>query len=232
MSMIYPLLVVFTQSKEDVLDVIASRDGKAIVQDSELHPIVMKHQAEVEQKYVEGKCKLATFTKWCEVNSSAAEKMFPNWRYAAVRWDEKRNPKWKKPVSLAARLSKTLVIDAKRKKIVAELYGWGNYEAFGKLIVDRRVKIKDAKQARLVWTAFCELHRKFSPTAKIERASDNEWRLGISSYDQTVASSTKAKTVVTRTHYTRVTTDPKTSRMLTWKSIVETSNKREVAIDR
>lgn len=58
--------------------------------------------------------------------------------------------------------------------------------------------------------------------------ADTEWRLGRSGYDQTVASDGGFRTVVTRTHYKRVRTDPKTYRVLSWESVVDTSNERRV----
>jgi len=63
------------------------------------------------------------------------------------------------------------------------------------------------------------------------KISDNEWKLGISSYDQTISTDDASKVVVTRTHYTKIITGTNTNEIIEWKSIVDTSNERKVSIE-
>jgi len=201
-----------------------------VAHDDAIYPLLAQHQASIERKYKAGGYTFAEFSQWIHVESPAAAKLFPTLQFASVRWSERANPAAKKPVAQAIGLEKTLGVDRKKEKIVIELYGWGNYVAFGKLLVDHRIKLRDEEDAQLVWNAFCELHHKHWQHYKLQRISEREWRLGIFSYDQGISSFSGFRTIVTRTHCMKVTVDPESGRILSWKSIVDTSNKRKVPI--
>lgn len=202
-----------------------------VAEDDAIYRLLAQHQASIEKKYRDGGYALAEFSKWIHVDSPAAAKLFPSLQFASVRWSERANPTAKKGVAgLAIGLEKTLGIDRKTKSIVIQLYGSGNYMAFGELLINHRIKLRNEKDAERIWNAFCELHHKHWQDQKHQRISAHEWRLGISSYDQTVSSVTEFRTIVTRTHYTSVTIDPESGRILSWKGTVDTSNKRKVPI--
>ena len=200
---------------------------EVIAKTDPVYSVLMAHQKSMLAEYEKGRCKLPEFAQWQPLRSKAASSLFPNHRFATITWNERRHPKATKPVSLAAMLRKTLVIDEKKNRIVRELYAWGNYEPFGEMLIKHGVQLKTDADAQLILQAFLALHRKGSSQLN-EQVTDNEWRLGVSQYDQSVASDEVSKTVVTRKHYTRVTSHPETHVVTSWKSVVETSNRRRV----
>ncbi len=152
--------------------------------------------------------------------------LFPGWEfYAFVYSNYMRKGFDDKKASLAMRLGYTLAVAPNSGETI-RLYHYGDYEAYGALLARNKVTISNAEEARLVWRAFCEVHRKGWQNYGIERVSDSEWRLGITSGDQTIAEVDNTKTIVKRTYFTRVLTDPTTHQILAWKSTVETSDKR------
>jgi hypothetical protein len=60
----------------------------------------------------------------------------------------------------------------------------------------------------------------------MEKVSDTEWKLGIFSYEDTLSVVNGVKTIVKRTQFIRVATDPATHLIVAWESVVETSDER------
>ena len=89
-----------------------------------------------------------------------------------------------------------------------------------------KVTLRDAKEAQRIWEASCEIYGQGSKTYPSKRISDTEWRLGISSFDQSWAVVDGLKTVVTHTHYLRVLVDPKTGRVTSAESKSDSSKER------
>jgi hypothetical protein len=116
-------------------------------------------------------------------------------------------------VSIAGGLQTTLVIDPKAASVVATLPGHGNYEEFGTLLIERRVRLRDEADAKVVWEAFCDLHHKHWKDNPHKRTGATEWRIGV-------------KTIDTQTYYTRVRTDPKTHHVLAWELVVDAAEKQ------
>lgn len=197
----------------------------------EIYPLLLARQTEITGMYERDATSVPRFQKWVEIDSAAARRLFPGLRFACIQWDEAADPRAKdRPVSRALGLQTTLAVDPKAGSVVATLAGHGNFEAFGILLIESKVVLRDEADAKLIWDAFCDLHCKAWKGQPHERFSDTEWRLGRSSYDQVIASYAGFKTVVTRTRYTRVRMDSKANRVLSWESVVETSNERKIPV--
>jgi hypothetical protein len=201
----------------------------AISKDDPIYPPLAAYQTAMQRREEEGKQFRSTFQDWIRVDSPAAARLFPNLRFASLRWDMHRHPEAKGPLALAVGLELVAAIDTTTHRVVRELWCHGNHEEFGKLLVDHKVTLRDATEAKLVWDASCVLYGQGSKTAPLKKMSASEWRLGISSYDQTTSVVDGVKTVVTRTHYTRVLVDPKTARITSWESRVDSSNERKMS---
>jgi len=121
-----------------------------------------------------------------------------------------------------------VAIDTTTKRFVEELPCWGNYEAYGKLLVDHRVPLRDTADAKLVWDVFCDVHHRHWKHYPLKKVLANEWHLGIYRYAQTTSVVDEIKTEVTRTHYTKVLVDPKTGQVNSWESKMDSSDERKI----
>jgi hypothetical protein len=205
--------------------------ANAISKDDPIYACLAAYQAAMQRREEEDKQIRSTFQDWIRVNSPAAAQLFPNLRFASLRWDMHRHPEAKGPLALATGLEIVVAIDTTTNRLLRELWCYGNHEEFGKLLVDYKVTLRDATEAKLVWEASCDLYGQGSKTAPMKKVSASEWRLGISSYDQTTSVVDGVKTVVTRTHSTRVLLDPKTARITSWENRVDSSNERKMPAD-
>ena len=62
----------------------------------------------------------------------------------------------------------------------------------------------------------------------MKKISASEWRLGLSSYDQTISVADGFMTVVTRTHYMQVLVDAETGRIGSAETKVDTTDERKI----
>ncbi len=193
-----------------------------------IYPVLAAHQAAIAKRYEDGKCARPLFSDWMRVNSPAAAKLFPKLQFASISWSLRRHPEAKGSVALAEGLKVTVAIDAATKRIIKELHCGGNYEAYGKLLVDRRALLRDAAEAKLVWEAFGDIHHIGSKKWPCKKVSASEWHLGISRSDQTKSVADGFKTVVTQTYYAKVLVDSKTGRITSWESKVDSSDERKI----
>jgi len=160
------------------------------------------------------------------MEGKASRTLFPGWRFYAFIYSNYKKPGFdSRPVSLAAGLGHTLAVSSDSTENVRLLH-YGNYETYGDFLIRNKVLVRNSGEAKLVWHAFCEIHRKSWQNYGIERVSDHVWKLGIYSYDQTVADAGDGKAIVRRTHFMRVTTDPATNQVIAWKAVVETSDEK------
>jgi hypothetical protein len=136
-----------------------------------------------------------------------------------------KNPSDRNKVSLPGWLSTTLAVSNSNPANTFELFNC-NRGDYGKFLKINKTVIRDANDAKLVWGAFCELYGGGGKDLKIEKVSDNEWKLGINSSEQTVSVVDGVRTIVKRTSFGNVTTDPNTKQVIKWKDIIETSDKR------
>jgi hypothetical protein len=208
------------QTRYDPANIISKEDV--------ISSVLAEYRAAMQKREEERKQVRSTFRDWIKVTSPAAAKLFPDLRFASLVWDMHRHPEYKGPVSLALGLEMVVAIDRKTNRLTRELWVYNNHDEFGKLLADYKVTLRDAAEAKLVWDASCDIYGMGSKTAPMKKISDSEWRLGITSYDQTTSVVDGFKTVVTSTHYLRVLVDPKTGQITSSGTRVDSSNTRKV----
>lgn len=179
-----------------------------------MYPVLAERKALIES------CNATqpTCSDWVWVHSPAAAQLFPELQFASLSWDGGN----------ARGLEVTAAIDTASKRIVKELFSWGNYESYGELLVDHRVPLRDAAEAKLVWDAFCDIHHRHWKDDPLKKVSASEWHLGISRDDQTTSVVGELETVVTRTYYTKVLVDPKTGQITSWESKMDSSDEPKI----
>lgn len=190
------------------------------------HPdlkILQAHQAEIHSDYEKSQTTLPNFGEWIRVDSAAAQSLFPNLVFYSISWSESRHPNCKhEQISLCGLLEKTVAVNRKTGEIEKKLFCYGNYEAFGELLIEHRIPLRTVAEARTVWTSFCEIHHRHWQESLIEKAGENHWELGISTYEQVTSTTETTKEVSHRKHYKLVETNPEDGTILSWKSVVET----------
>lgn len=201
----------------------------AVSEDDPIFQPLTSYQAAIEAVYEKGQTARPVFTKWVRVESPAAAQLFPVLRFASVSWSETADPAaTTHQVSLAIGLETTLAVDPTTQRVEAKLHGTGNYEEFGKMLVDHAIPLRNEADAKTVWDAFCELHHRHWKDHPARKVSDSEWHLGLASYDQTISTTNTSKIEVTRTHYIKVIVDPTTRRISLWESVVDSSAERTI----
>jgi hypothetical protein len=199
----------------------------AVKESDPIFPVLEARKAAIAKPYEEGKLAQPVFTRWAQVDSPTVAQLFPKLRFASISYDLRPHPESNGRVSLAGGLGMTLAIDRATHRLEREFPTTGNYEAYGKLLVDLQIPIRNAADAKLVWDAFCDIHGRGSKSAEIKKVSAAEWHLGISRYDQTISVTEGIRTDVTRTHFMKVLVDEKTGHVALWESNVETSPERK-----
>lgn len=129
-------------------------------------------------------------------------------------------------MGLCLLIEETVGINIDNGKIEEDFSCGGDYEPFGKLLITNKVVLRDNANAKRIWDAFCDIHHRHWKELPIKKISDTEWHLGIMSYDQDIGGT---KTV-TRTHYMRVLVEKDSKLVLSWESMMDTSNERKVAM--
>ena len=155
------------------------------------------------------------------INTKDANSLFPGWNFYGLECSEYMRKVTDKKYSLALRLRYALAVSSGKAILI---YNEIDYEKFLKL---NKVSIRDVNEAKLVWKSWCEIKRQSGKDLKVEKAADNEWKLGINSYEQTISSDNEFRTVVKRTSFYKITTDPNTYQITKCKDEIETSDKRQ-----
>ena len=179
----------------------------------------------IQSAYDEHKLILPGFSAWYRVNSPSGAILFPGLEFYTISWNENLHPDRPEDSPLIGRalgLEKTVAIESKTNKVSDD------YSGFWNELVERKIAITNRKDAIQIWNAFCEIHHKHWQSSPCRKVSPTEWRLGISSYDQTVAADEKTKTIVTRTHYQKVLIDEATGAIISFESVVDTDNERTI----
>ncbi|WP_166830911.1 hypothetical protein [Thalassoroseus pseudoceratinae] len=204
-----------------------------VAESHDMYPALEAYQESVEQRYRAGGYAFANFRPWRHVYSPAAGQLFPELRFARVRYFERPNPAApERSPDLAAWTDVTIACDAKGD-VAYRPYAHSRNDPFAALLVNHQIKIQTNRDAELVWHTFCDISgRHFTHKQQpFERISDREWHLGQGSYEEGVSSGRDFRTTTTVTYYTRVTIDPETGRITSWKSCSDTSNRRTILID-
>ena len=134
------------QPRHDAANIIPKNDP--------IYPLLAEYQAAMVKREEAGKQVRSTFRDWIKVDSPAAAKLFPNLRFASLRWDMHRHPESKgEAVSLALGLEMIVAIDTAANRLARELWVYNSHEAFGKLLADSgmrlaRFTVKDRRPPR------------------------------------------------------------------------------------
>lgn len=160
--------------------------------------------------------------KYGAINTKDANSLFPGWKFYGFDYSMYvKNPEDVNKVSIPLDWKNTLGVFSDSNSIKTSLFNhYGNHEELADFFKMNKICILDSTDAKLVWGAFCEINRGGSKTAKFEKVSDNEWKFGNYSYEQTIASNTTVK----RTHFYKVTTDQETKQITDQKGITETTD--------
>ena len=157
------------------------------------------------------------------INTKDANSLFPNWKFYLFTYSMYKINVADR-ASLAFGLKSTLAVSDSNPIKTFVIYNSIDYEKFLKL---NKISIHDVNDAKLVWNSWCEIHRKGTKDLKVEKISDNEWRLGINSNEQTISSDNEFRTVAKITSFFKITTDPNTYQITKCKDEVQISDKRQ-----
>ncbi len=151
-----------------------------VAEDDPCYEHVEASIAKLKEHSAQSKSVELVFRAPLEVKGDAAAKLFPHHRFFVFVWDQKVReplpPNVAKPAGLAIGLHHSIAVDKQGR-----LTRFGvapAFAAFGDFLAENAVKIRNARDARLVWDAFCEINRR-ERKGKIEKASDHLWRLGV-----------------------------------------------------
>ncbi len=116
-----------------------------------------------------------------QLETSALERLFPKHRFYVIYWEIKAAKTPEGRMVSVTGLYFTLVIPPEGKPL--KLYGYGNYEDFGRLLHINGVRLKSMGDAQLIWTAFKDVHRNQRWQGVNRSASPTEWILGENQID-------------------------------------------------
>ena len=158
-----------------------------------------------------------------------ANSLFPNWKFYLFTFSMYAiNPADKNRVSMALGLKSTLAVSDSNTVKTFVIYNSNDYEKFLKL---NKISIRDANDAKLVWKSLCEIHKGGTKDLEVEKVSDNEWKLDVYSYKQTVSSDNEFRTVINVKRFYKITTDPDTYLITKSKYESKTSDRYQEKIE-
>jgi hypothetical protein len=201
-------------------------DGRIVKRTDPIYSHLVRYKEKILRDYVVGKAK---FSPWIYLDSPAVRKLFPGLRFASITWEEEP-PQFPAadcacgflllPITLTV-----AVYDQSGFGIVAVS---GDPKVFGSLLLDRGAWLETESDARLIWDAYCAInhHESWAEQPSV-RGGDNEWKLGVDTYDS-AAFEHGIRTISTTQLYIRARTDPTTLLVNSWAIAAEVVNKRMV----
>jgi hypothetical protein len=166
-----------------------------------------------------------------KLDDQAVRTLFPKWDFYAFRYSNYLKKGFEHAaVHLAGGLGHTVAVERKTGAIL-RLDHYGNHEAYGDLLKRAGAVLRGPEDVQRIWDAFCVIHRKAWKGDAALKMAGGEWRLGITSYDQTVSEVDGVRTIVKRTHYFQVVTETGSGAVSSWKSVVETSDRRTEGVE-
>lgn len=140
-------------------------------------PVLMEWQQGIEDEYEKGGLITPIFSDWFVLSSDSIKTLFPQYHFYAVSWMEKPAP-GKEAQALGLSGHETTLVYDPAGKVIGHLSHTGSYEEFGKFLAAERVAIRDADDAKLVWSAFCDLHQRHWRENPAIRIDARTWHLG------------------------------------------------------
>jgi hypothetical protein len=180
--------VVSCQSTRTPSPVLASQEPyrsrtRRVTMDDPAQDILQDWKKETKARYNKQGLIRPDFGPWSEIESKPLQKLFPSHRFFTISWNEMPiDPDKGDTVGRAFGLYVTLAVDQNSGK-KSEHFGFGNYEKFGTLLKHNSISIRTQEDARLVWDAFCDLHKKHWKNQGIKRIDSATWHLGVITID-------------------------------------------------
>lgn len=155
-----------------------------VTDDDPIHDTLSAWKEKTKERYAKSGDSRPEFDSWSEIPSESLKTLFPEYSFFTVHWNEMPTEKGKgeKLVSRAYGLYVTLACN-KSEGEWSELFGYGNYEEYGRLLTKEKVTLQSKEKARIVWNGFCDLHQKHWKDQGIERKSESVWHLGVITID-------------------------------------------------
>lgn len=144
-----------------------------------MRPHLEAWQTNMSAGYAAGGHTEAEYGEWLEILSLPLQELFPELRFFYIWWSEAAVDPGEEPrvYGRGLGLSATVICD-QDGPLSTGLLNWGNYEGFGELLKTYEVRLRDEGDARKIWEAFCDLHRKGWRKQGHEKKGDLRWHLG------------------------------------------------------
>jgi hypothetical protein len=115
------------------------------------------------------------------IKSDVLESLFEGYVFVYVPYEERIREDEKHLRSRTIGLYKTIALDESGSKMYI-FPGYGNYEQFADFLRDRGTKVNSMEDAKEIWQAFCQIHKKGGQGdfVKVDR---NRWKLARHSTD-------------------------------------------------
>lgn len=131
----------------------------------------------------QGRMIQVTFKPWQEFSGPALKELLPHHRFYLTSYRGTTTRKGRGKVKDEFFITVLASVDQSSRTL--RIYDeYGNYEPFADLLREGRIVIDSQLQARRVWDAFCELHRKAWRDQPSRQIDDYEWWLGEIIIDQ------------------------------------------------
>ncbi len=221
-SSLAALLIVFTPAATAQVSSLPKDTTLSPVEESDVHWNIVQKEIERITKTDPESAVANQMLQAGRIEGKAIGSLFPKWKFYYFSYMNYLKEGFEDHLAhLAYGLGHTIAVvpDSREGRRL-------NSKEFGDLLREEEVGISNAADAELVWHAFCEIHMHAWKDYGIERVSETEWKLGVTSYDQTTSVVDGVKTIVRFTHYRKVETSPTSNEVTLWENILETSDKR------
>lgn len=117
-----------------------------------------------------------------EYYSEASRKVFPEWRFLILNWQEIPAEKPEAIPAEKKKASPNIIVAhlaiSPDHRTMQQFHIFGNYEEFGVLLAHQGIKIETLEDATAVWNAFCDVHWTQWHQQKHKKINDRLWHLG------------------------------------------------------
>ena len=111
------------------------------------------------------------------IASPTMQRITPKWRFYVFFFHMKKNPNYKGLVSLiVGQVPETIGVNDRGE--VRDFSPDDGTSEFWKFLHDQGVHLRHAKEARLVWRAYCDVVRNDWPGRKLKQVGSHAWRMG------------------------------------------------------
>jgi hypothetical protein len=112
-----------------------------------------------------------------QISSDALAMLFPKWTFYIVSFTEEKHPNYKGDINIAFGLYYVVGVNDRGERV--EFWAHNNHEEFGRFLASHGVRLRNADEARQIWTAYCHLHRQGWPKWEPRKEGPTLWHLGV-----------------------------------------------------